>query len=104
MQLSPTLAWLVDAAAEVAGAEQFLAELGGHLLADGLPLAGGALTLSVPDPLIAQRTWLWRGDNGRGMEALVLAPAALGARTELRAANAAGASAKASLTWPLSPR
>src|SRR5580692_10439919 len=88
MQLSPTLAWLVDAAAEVAGAEQFLAELGGHLLADGLPLAGGALTLSVPDPLIAQRTWLWRSDNGQVSEALALAPAELAARFEMP--NAAG--------------
>jgi adenylate cyclase len=90
MQLSPTLAWLVDAAAEVAGAEQFLAELGGHLLADGLPLAGGALTLSVPDPLIAQRTWLWRGDNGQVSEALALAPAELAARFEVPSPNAAG--------------
>jgi hypothetical protein len=24
---------------------------------DGLPLAGGALTLEVPHPLIARRTW-----------------------------------------------
>src|ERR1700733_7396273 len=90
MQLSPTLAWLVDAAAEVAGAEQFLAELGGHLLADGLPPAGGALTLSVPDPLIAQRTWLWRGDNGQVSEALALAPAELAARCEVPSPNAAG--------------
>jgi len=60
MQLSSTLAWLVDAAGEAPGADRLLAEVGARLLADGLPLAGGALTLAVPHPLIARRTWLWR--------------------------------------------
>ena len=58
MQLSSTLSWLVDAAGETPGADRLLAELGGHLVEDGLPLAGGALTLAVPHPLIARRTWL----------------------------------------------
>ncbi len=83
MALSSTLSWLVDAAADSAGANRFLAELGAHLLADGLPLAGGALTLDIPHPLIARRTWLWRADNGEVIEALGFAPgippAALGA-------------------------
>jgi adenylate cyclase len=35
MVLSSTLSWLVDAAAEAAGADRVLAELGAHLLADG---------------------------------------------------------------------
>src|SRR5712675_246665 len=73
MQLSPTLAptlsWLVDAAADMPGADQLLAEVGAHLVADGLPLAGGALTLAVPHPLIARRTWLWRADSGEVIEA-----------------------------------
>src|SRR5512138_2258325 len=60
MQLPSTLAWLVDHAAETASADRLLAGLGAHLLADGLPLAAGALTLDVPHPLIARRTWLWR--------------------------------------------
>jgi adenylate cyclase len=77
MQLSSTLAWLVDAAAESGGADRFLAELGAHLLADGLPLAGGTLTLDVPHPLIARRTWLWRASNGEVIEALGFAPAGL---------------------------
>src|SRR4249919_590747 len=72
--LSSTLSWLVDAAAEAAGADRLLAELGAHLLADGLPLAGGALTLAVPHPLIARRTWLWRADNGEVIEAVGFAP------------------------------
>jgi len=75
MALSSSLAWLVDTAAFSAGADRFLAELGAHLLADGLPLAGGALTLDIPHPLIARRTWLWRGDSGDVMEALGFAPA-----------------------------
>jgi adenylate cyclase len=83
MELSSTLSWLVDTAADCAGADRFLAELGAHLLADGLPLAGGALTLAIPHPLIARRTWLWRADNGEVIEALGFAPgvppAALGA-------------------------
>ena len=83
MELSSTLSWPVDAAADSAGANRFLAELGAHLLADGLPLAGGALTLDIPHPLIARRTWLWRADNGEVIEALGFAPgippAALGA-------------------------
>jgi adenylate cyclase len=74
MQLSSTLSWLVDAAAEIAGADALLAELGAHLVADGLPLAGGALTIAVPHPLIASRTWLWRAGSGEVTEALGFAP------------------------------
>jgi adenylate cyclase len=74
MPLSPTLAWLLDAAAETAGPDRLLAELGMHLTEDGLPLAGGALTLAVPHPLIARRTWLWRAESGEVIEALGFAP------------------------------
>src|SRR6266849_2466299 len=70
MQLSSTLAWLVDAAAETSGADRLLAEVGARLVADGVPLAGGALTLAVPHPLIARRTWLWRAESGEVIEAL----------------------------------
>ena len=70
MQLSSTLSWLVDAASAVAGADRLLAEVGAHLVEDGFPLAGGALTLAVPDPLIARRTWLWRAEGGEVIEAL----------------------------------
>jgi adenylate cyclase len=77
MKLSSTLAWLVDVAADSAGADRFLAELGAHLLADGLPLAGGALALDIPHPLIARRTWLWRAGNDEVIEALGFAPARL---------------------------
>ena len=74
MQLSSTLAFLVDAAAETAGADRLLAELGARLILDGLPLAGGSLTLDVPHPLIARRTWLWRAESGEVIEALGFAP------------------------------
>lgn len=74
MQLSSTLAWLVDAAAETTGADRLLANLGAHLVADGLPLIAGSLTLDVPHPLIAQRTWLWRAESGEVVEALGFAP------------------------------
>src|SRR5712691_5782941 len=70
MQLSSTLSWLVDAAGETPGADRLLAEVGARLVADGLPLAGGALTLAVPHPLIARRTWLWRAESGEVIEAL----------------------------------
>src|SRR3954471_4324827 len=70
MRLSSTLSWLVDAASEALGADRLLAELGARLVADGLPLAGGALTLAVPHPLIARRTWLWRAESGEVIEAL----------------------------------
>src|SRR4051794_5775896 len=70
MQLSATLAWLVDAAAETPGADRLLAEIGARLVEDGLPLAGGTLTMAVPHPLIARRTWLWRADSGELIEAL----------------------------------
>src|SRR5437899_5677344 len=76
MQLSSTLSWLVDAAGETPGADRLLAEVGARLVAEGLPLAGGALTLAVPHPLIARRTWLWRADNGEVIEALGFALAA----------------------------
>ena len=74
MQLSATLAWLVDAAGETPGPDLLLAELGARLIEDGLPLAGGALTLAFPHPLIARRTWLWRADSGEVIEALGFAP------------------------------
>src|SRR6476661_2981763 len=79
MQLSSTLSFLVDAASETSGADRLLAEVGARLVADGLPLAGGALTLSVPHPLIARRTWLWRAGNGEVIEALGFAAGGLGA-------------------------
>src|SRR6516165_3357545 len=90
MELSSTLAWLVDAAADSAGANRFLAELGAHLIADGLPLAGGALTLAIPHPLIARRTWLWRADDGEVIEALGFAPGAPPAALSAGRANDAG--------------
>src|SRR5690349_9087713 len=70
MDLPAPLAWLVDEAGASPGPDRFLAELGGRLLDDGLPLAGGALTLAVPHPIIARRTWLWRSETGAVIEAL----------------------------------
>ena len=70
MRLPSTLAWLVDAAGAADGAEHFLAGLGKELIADGVPLAGGALTLAAPHPIIARRTWLWRAETGAVIEAL----------------------------------
>ena len=90
MQLSSTLAWLVDAAAATAGADRLLAELGAHLVEDGVPLAGGALTLDVPHPLIARRTWLWRAANGEVIEALGFAPGGPTAAPEASPPNDAG--------------
>jgi class 3 adenylate cyclase len=77
MQLSSTLSWLIDEAAESAGADRFLADFGTHLVEDGLPMAGGALALAVPHPLIARRTWLWRAENGAVIEALGFAQGGL---------------------------
>ena len=87
MQLSSTLSWLVDAAGETPGANLLLAKLGAHLVNDGLPLAGGALTLAVPHPLIARRTWLWRAESGEVIEALGFAAGGL---ATLGAASAPG--------------
>jgi class 3 adenylate cyclase len=70
MQLPSALSWLVDAASAVSSADRLLAGLGTRLIADGVPLAGGALTLAVPDPIIARRTWLWRAATGAVIEAL----------------------------------
>ena len=70
MDLPGPLAWLVDEAGASPGPDRFLAELGGRLLADGLPLAGGALTLAVPHPIIARHTWLWGAQTGEVIEAL----------------------------------
>src|SRR5580658_4934186 len=77
MQLSSTLSWLVDAASEIPGADRFLAKLGALLIEDGVPLAGGALTLALPHPLIARRTWLWRAESGEVIEALAFVPGGL---------------------------
>jgi len=70
MDLPAPFAWLVDEAGASPDPDRFLAELGGRLLADGLPLAGGALTLAVPHPIIAHRTRLWRAKTGAVIEAL----------------------------------
>jgi class 3 adenylate cyclase len=78
MDLPAPLAWLVDEAGASPGPDRFLADLGGRLVADGLPLAGGALTLAVPHPIIARRTWLWRADTGAVIEALGFAGGPLG--------------------------
>src|SRR2546422_7494566 len=70
MDLSAPFAGLGDEAGGSLGADRFLADLGSRLLTDGLPLAGGALTLAVPHPIIARRTWLWRAESGAVIEAL----------------------------------
>src|SRR5271168_945599 len=87
MQLSSTLSWLVDAAAGTPGAEFFLPELGARLIEDGAPLAGGALTLALPHPLIARRGWLWRAESGEVIEALGFVAGGLAAA---KSANPAG--------------
>jgi adenylate cyclase len=90
MHLPSTLSWLVDVAAGISGADRLLADLGAHLVADGLPLVGGALTLDVPHPLIARRTWLWRAETGAVIEALGFAPADPTASLLTNPANDAG--------------
>ncbi|MCK3777038.1 adenylate/guanylate cyclase domain-containing protein [Ensifer sesbaniae] len=75
MDLSAPLAWLVDEASAVSEPDRFLAQLGHLLVADELPLAGGALTLSVPHPIIARRSWLWRAETGVVIESLGFAGA-----------------------------
>lgn len=70
MDLPTHLAWLVDEASASRGPDRFLADLGGRLLADGFPLVGGALTLAVPHPIVARRTWLWQAETGEVIEAL----------------------------------
>ena len=79
-----------DAAAHSTGADRFWAELGVHLLADGLPLAGGALTLDIPHPLIARRTWLWSSNSGEVIEALGFTPGGPAAEPATRTPNNAG--------------
>jgi adenylate cyclase len=70
MDLPKPLAWLVDEASASAGPDRFLAELGSRLKAGGLPLAAASLTLAVPHPIIARRSWLWRAETGAVIEAL----------------------------------
>ena len=78
MDLPAPLAWLLDEASASPGPGRLLAELGSRLRADGLPLAGGALTLALPHPIIARRTWLWRAETGAVIEALGFADTSLG--------------------------
>lgn len=70
MRLSSSLDWLIDEGSAAPDADRFLTTLGAHLIADGLALAGGALTQSAPHPIIARRTWLWRAETGAVIEAL----------------------------------
>ena len=70
MQLTPTLAWLVDDASNSTSLDRFVAELGTRLAHDGVPRAAAALTVRVPDPIVARRTWLWRAETSEVIEAL----------------------------------
>jgi len=70
MRLPSALAWLIDEASTVPGPDHFLTTLAAQLISDGLPLAGGALTLAAPHPIIARRAWLWRAETGAVIEAL----------------------------------
>src|SRR4029077_19242091 len=76
MDLPASLAWLVDDSATIPTPDAFLAALGGKLLADDIPLSGGVLTIAVPHPIIASRSWMWRADTGNVIEALGFAGAA----------------------------
>lgn len=70
MRLPSSLSFLLDEAIDSPGADAFLMTLGARLVADGLPLAGGALTQAAPHPIIARRTWLWRAETDRVIEAV----------------------------------
>jgi class 3 adenylate cyclase len=70
MELPSALSFLVDEAIGLSAGDAFLSELGARLVADGLPLAGGALTQAAAHPIIARRTWLWRAHEGGVIEAL----------------------------------
>ena len=87
MELNSTLAWLINSAAQTPTPELFLASLGSRLTKDGTPLAGGALTLASPHPLIARRTWLWRAESNAVIEALGFAA---GAHSGTGAGSSAG--------------
>jgi adenylate cyclase len=73
MRLPSALSFLINEAIDVPDGEAFLTALATRLVADGVPLAGGALTQAAPHPVIERRTWLWRADTGRVIEALGLA-------------------------------
>src|SRR5258707_572181 len=75
MKLPITLAWLLDEASHSTGADHFLAALGAKLIADGVPLAGGALTLAAPAALATRSTLaaLLEAYLGRRSAAQVLA-------------------------------
>jgi len=92
MQLSPVLAWLIDEASASPAPDRFLVNLAGRLLAEGLPLAGGALSLATPHPLIARRTWLWRAESGAVIEALGFATMGFPGETSASAEADAGRS------------
>jgi adenylate cyclase len=87
MDLPATLAWLVDEAGAVPGPGGFLAELGRRLQNDGLPLAGGLLSLAIAHPIIAHRSWLWRADSGAVIEVLGFAGGPLGQSVSERLAE-----------------
>jgi adenylate cyclase len=70
VRLPSALNWLIDEASSVPGPDHFLTRLGTQLISDGLPLAGAALTLAAPHPIIARRAWLWRAETGAVIEAL----------------------------------
>ncbi|MBA8878973.1 adenylate/guanylate cyclase domain-containing protein [Phyllobacterium myrsinacearum] len=72
MQLPSALSFLIDKAIDMPDGDAFLTALAVRLLADGVPLTGGALMQAAPHPIIKRRTWLWRADSGKVIEALGL--------------------------------
>jgi adenylate cyclase len=72
MQLPSALSFLIDNAIDIPDGDAFLTALAARLVADGLRLTGGALTQAAPHPIIKRRTWLWRADTGKVIEALGL--------------------------------
>ncbi len=78
MELPAALAFLVDEAPSLPGPEVFIARLGENLIGDGAKLAGAALTIGVPHPIIASRSWMWNARSGAVMEALGFARGAPG--------------------------
>ncbi|SDP84981.1 adenylate cyclase [Phyllobacterium sp. OV277] len=76
MQLPSALSFLIDNAVDMPDGDAFLTALAVRLMAEDMPLVGGALTQAAPHPVIEQRTWLWRADTGTVIEALGLARSA----------------------------
>jgi adenylate cyclase len=70
--LTPAIEWLLREGASAPAPSSLLGELCGKLVAGGMPLASALLNVASFDPMVARTRLLWRREDGRVIEEVLL--------------------------------